>query len=540
MRFKSARIKEFKRFTNLTVQCVPETARLILLIGPNGCGKSSFLDALSLWYEQNTTPGSSWDEEYHLKTSPHQFDLTGDDVRPLVDVQLDFHNLLPNDRMKRIGMVRVRSAYRNDTEFQMKARPPQLNSPHPPERLEPLIDNDAMVGFNYEILARLAFRDLFDEAQGSTTFAEYQEKSLKVVREPLSRLFPDLTLDGFDDPLGYGTFRFTKGESHGFSFKNLSSGEKAAFDLILDLAVRRNYFNDAVFCIDDPEAHLNARLQSELLSVLYGLVSESCQLIMATHSIGMMRRARDIEREHPGAVVFLDFSERDFDKLQIIEPTPPSRVFWQRAYDVALDDLAALVVPERVVICEGEPKNQHGGENYSHDARCYERIFSDEFPETQFIPGGNASQVANDERGIAYALGILTQGATVIKVIDRDARSPDEAAELMQRGIRVLSRRNLESYLFDDEVLRALALSVDKADNFDELLAEKGRIIGHRTGDAPDDLKPASGEIYNACKSTLELANPGNNTRRFMRDTLAPLVKPGMAVYDELRRDILE
>ena len=53
-----------------------------------------------------------------------------------------------------------------------------------------------------------------------------------------------------------------------------------------------------------------------------------------------------------------------------------------------------------------------------------------------------------------------------------------------------------------------------------------------------DDLKLASGEIYNTCKMTLSLVNPGNNTKTFMRDTLAPLIKPGMAVYEELKRDI--
>ena len=46
MRFKSAVIKDFKRFTDLTLQGIPETARLTMLAGPNGSGKSSFFDAL--------------------------------------------------------------------------------------------------------------------------------------------------------------------------------------------------------------------------------------------------------------------------------------------------------------------------------------------------------------------------------------------------------------------------------------------------------------------------------------------------------------
>ena len=105
-------------------------------------------------------------------------------------------------------------------------------------------------------------------------------------------------------------------------------------------------------------------------------------------------------------------------------------------------------------------------------------------------------------------------------------------------GVRVLSRRNLESYLFDDEVLWALALSVGKAEKVDELLSEKARILDEKSGNAVDDLKPSSGELYNTCKAFLGLTNPGNNAKTFMRDTLAPLVKPGMIVYDELKRDI--
>ena len=53
-----------------------------------------------------------------------------------------------------------------------------------------------------------------------------------------------------------------------------------------------------------------------------------------------------------------------------------------------------------------------------------------------------------------------------------------------------------------------------------------------------DDLKPASGQIYLACKNTLGLTQCGNDAKTFMRDTLASLVKPGLKVYDELKRDI--
>src|ERR1700691_2358624 len=48
MKIKSLQLKNFKRFTDLTLQGVPEDAKLVLLIGSNGSGKSSVFDAFEL------------------------------------------------------------------------------------------------------------------------------------------------------------------------------------------------------------------------------------------------------------------------------------------------------------------------------------------------------------------------------------------------------------------------------------------------------------------------------------------------------------
>ena len=289
---------------------------------------------------------------------------------------------------------------------------------------------------------------------------------------------------------------------------------------------------------------MSARLQAELLSVLFDLVPANCQLMLATHSIGMMRRARDLAAQRPDSVAFLDFGadgngeDRDFDKPQLIEPTKPDRRFWERAYSVALNDLAALVAPERVVICEGEPLKAPFTKNQAHDARCYERIFEGEFPETRFVSMGSDQQIVGDKRGLAEALSLLVGGLEVVRLVDCDDRSDSEVAELVKKGVRVLSRRNLECYLFDDEVLRALATKHEKEDKVQELLDEKKRILAARTTAPDDDLKPGSGEIYVACKKILGLTQCGNNASTFMRDTLAPLIQSVTTVYRHLRHDI--
>ena len=72
MKLQSATIKDFKRFTNLTIRNIPSTARLIMLAGPNGCGKSSLFDAFNIWHRRTKQIQSSrWEMDYYSKvTSP--------------------------------------------------------------------------------------------------------------------------------------------------------------------------------------------------------------------------------------------------------------------------------------------------------------------------------------------------------------------------------------------------------------------------------------------------------------------------------------
>lgn len=51
MRIKRVELNNFKRFTHLTVENIPETAKLIVLVGPNGSGKTSFMEALNHYYK---------------------------------------------------------------------------------------------------------------------------------------------------------------------------------------------------------------------------------------------------------------------------------------------------------------------------------------------------------------------------------------------------------------------------------------------------------------------------------------------------------
>lgn len=524
MRIARVKLTKFRRFEDLEIRDIPSTAKLVVLAGPNGSGKSSLFDAFLLKYK--------YANQYNLKPDAGYYNRNNKKDKNIDNkVNIVWHG----DQLFARGALYVRTAYRNESDFQTKyiEREGDILEQH---NLHRLIDQDATASLNYARLAAKALEDVFVREDGTTTLSQYREEFFGEIRDPLFRLFPDLRFVGVGNPLEQGTFQFEKGDIKAFDYKNLSGGEKAAFDLILDIVVKRESYPNAIYCIDEPEAHLNTRIQGALLGELIALMPGESQLWIASHSIGMMKKARELHDADPGAVAFLDFSGHDFDKQTVITPTKPTRAFWNGVLNVALGDLATLVAPRMVVICEGDPNK---GKNAEHDARVYSTIFAEEFPDVTFISAGNADQVSRDWLGLAAALPKIVN-IKVKRLIDRDDHAPADVGDYNKNGITVLGRRHLESYLFDDEVLTKLCNSQNRQDAVDNVLAAKRNAIcaSVQRGNPEDDIKSAAGEIYNKTKSILSLKQAGNDRDAFVRNTLAPLLKPGMSVYETLKNDI--
>lgn len=531
MRLKDVRVKSFRRFTDLRITELPPEARLVLMIGPNGCGKSSVFDAFKMWHRFYGVSGEA-DAIYHLKKG-----LPPLEWQQLV--KLDFHEELPTDPVERKKILYARSAYRNQPDFtntELRRTGSILDAP----RVQKMIDNDASVSDNYQRLVSATVAGVYDGQHDASTVAELRESFIGEVRAALGGVFDSIQLRGPGDPLQEGSFFFEKGASRDFHYKNLSGGEKAAFDLLLDFVVKRRAFDNTVFCIDEPEAHMHTRLQARLLEVMFALVPDTCQLWLATHSIGMIRKAKDLQIAAPEQVCFLDFRDRDFDQPVVITPTVVDRAFWASVLDVALDDLATLVAPSRVVLCEGKPAIANSAPRTAFDAHCYRQIFGAQYADTDFLSVGNAADVASDRLGISGAIQTLVRGTTVIRLVDRDDRTDQEVADLRAVGVGVLSRRTLESYLLDDEPLRALCISVGCQDLETDVLTAMKQALADSVsrGNPPDDFKSAAGTFYVTVRDILTLTQAGNTVESFLRDTMSPLLRPGMAVYEALRTDV--
>jgi hypothetical protein len=127
-------------------------------------------------------------------------------------------------------------------------------------------------------------------------------------------------------------------------------------------------------------------------------------------------------------------------------------------------------------------------------------------------------------------------------LVDRDDKSAAEVLDIESNGGIVLSERNLESFLFSDDVIEALLVRLNMEHQLEASLQVKQQALANSVarGNSPDDLKSASGEIYVELKKLLGLQRCGNNTDAFMRDTLAPLVVAPMQTYQALKASIID
>ena len=207
MRLKSVTIKDFKRFTSLTVRNIPESARLIVLAGPNGCGKSSFFDALRTWHGWKSNKKPSWEPDYHRKAGTSHQDKWRNDV------ELVSHGLSAKIEQKKT--LYLRSAYRNDPNFRVQGLQ-RLGDPLNESRVERMIDNDAAVARNFQRLAGQAVEDVFDPKDGTVTLNQFREMVIGDIRTAFAKIFSDIELDSLGNPLEDGTFQFTKGTSRVF------------------------------------------------------------------------------------------------------------------------------------------------------------------------------------------------------------------------------------------------------------------------------------------------------------------------------------
>lgn len=529
MFIKKIKLDGYKRFKSLTIDLGDSPKRIVALVGPNGCGKSSIFDGILFHisaYGNAIGNKGQKDFHYHSIDQIPSYDYRG--------IKIDFNEgsyekVLSGkrDEGKEKTIISFRSPYRYNNILKIT---------------ESRAVNDIRFnGYGASSAADIDDKMIENYRRLNIKYSNYLNRNDCKPSEAKAYIIGELNkslqecLDLHISSLGNiednkGTLYFSKSDYNGkdFEFNVLSSGEKEVVDILLDLYLRQEEYNDTVFLIDEPELHINTSIQRKLLIEINKLIGPRCQLWVATHSIGFLRALQEELKEDCQIIEFrADVPWATTE--QILTPIQKNRNQWSRIFATALDDLTGLICPKRIVYCEGKDRPGTNGVEKGMDAQVYNNIFGEAYPDTLFVSSGGNTEL--DQRSnIALAiLGKVFPDLEIWVCKDRDMSSGalnDESERILylknnSNNHRVIKRWEIENYLYDKEVLKryceinGLMFSESDYDNFVSDIYNQ-------------NLKDETGRIKNFCNMHISI-----NPDRFKIE-LSQYIIPGMVVYREL------
>jgi len=520
----------YKRFHHLTIDLGEAPRRIVALVGPNGCGKSSVLDGIMLRMGNVGSKGGR-DQGYHS--------MFGTPYQASNSIFIELENGSVNEVLaerkrsgKRATMLSFRSSYRYNNQVKVSAV--QATNPIAQNNYGASVagDLDEKMEENYRRLHAKYnhYRDSTDSKP-----SEAKAKIIGDLNKSLTTCL-DIEIENLGNiEANQGTLYFKKADHpKPFEFNVLSSGEKEVIDILLDLYLRQEDYDDTIFLIDEPELHISSAIQRKLLIEINRLIGPNCQLWVTTHSIGFLRALQE-DLESQCQIIEFKPGIRYAAENITLRPIKPTVQVWRDIFETALDDLAKLVSPRRIIYCEGRAEPGPSGRERGMDALVLNEVFGASRPSTQFVSSGGNTEP--DQRS-AIALSILSKVFPSVEIYvlkDRDIVSGRRATEQdRQRYLkenedshRVLKRFEIENYLFDEEVIKAYCASEGLM--FDA--AKYGSLVSNIVD---DDVKQLTGAIKKVCGIDTSIS-----AERF-KINLAKAIKPGMVVYEELEACIFQ
>lgn len=528
MRVKKIQLKNgYKRFHHLTIDLGSAPKRIVALVGPNGCGKSSVFDGMLFLNNAYQTLGDKGnkDHNYHSMHKTPNFNHQNVEIEFTNGTYQAVHQAKQQEG-KENTIFSFRSPYRYNSNLkvtQSKAtKAIRLNN----YGASLSSDLDDKMEQNYRRLY-IKYSNYLNEQDCKPS--EAKDKIIGDLNKAIENCL-DLKVTSIGNiEASEGTLYFCKPDHpSSFEFNVLSSGEKEVVDILLDLYLRQDDFNDTVFLIDEPELHINTSIQKKLLLEINRLIGDDCQIWVATHSIGFLRALQN-ELKDKCQIIHFPVGLNLASTAQTIVPTIKTRAKWIEIFETALDDLTGLVSPKRIIYCEGRDKPGANGEERGLDAKIFNKIFSEKHHDTIFISSGGNTEL--DQRS-EIAIAILTKVFSDIEIFvlkDRDMSSGKQNTENDRQvylqnnpdNHRVLKRWELENYLFDKDVLKNYCQS--NGLNFDENAYD--RLV---TDIDNQNVKDEISMIRKICGITTSI-----NAERF-KLTLSEYINDDLKAYKEL------
>ena len=449
MKIKRLHLKNFKRFTDLTLQGIPEDAKLVLLIGSNGSGKSSVFDAFELMSDliRRTAkpPGTvDFNRGYFQHGKNFSYYHKNDN---LLHVNLEFtDNSKIEGRFDSISTGRInsnknfeptlfygRSAVRYLPRITRTSIGQSIDITQDTDRPQYFIDEDNRFENDIDLLIKDVVENIF---RGINSDNNQQILEVRFFLDKINEAFPRIFGIGDGTNLIFKSFMppaegkpsrliFQKGNSE-LDYDLLSAGEKEVVNLHFNLFVRNKVYNDTIYFMDEIDTHLNTKLQAALLKeITEHWIPDNCQLWAASHSLGFIHYAQESEF----GVIF-DLDNFDFDNRVKLDPSPKDD---PDIYEIAVGKTLLPVLFKSFVKIFVENTD---GDNYYSNLSIQSFLF-----------------IKRKDKKAIYD-NILT--GDNLGLIDRDFLSDEDVflLEKSYKNLRILRMYSIENYLFFPDNLK--------------------------------------------------------------------------------------
>lgn len=441
MHITKVELRNFKRFTDLTIDGIPDDTKLVLLIGSNGSGKSSVFEAFERMNGATREEGYVVSDQLTGSSAIRKNKNTSEHIS--VSVAGNHQDLPPGSFYGRTSFRQLPRLTRtqlgsNTTIIEQDA-----------DRPRSYIDRDERFENDIEQITQRILREIF---RSETSSKQLKATYIQPINDALSKIFgpnesTTLSLIDIIPPLDgrVAQITFRKGQSE-IHYDYLSAGEKEVVNILFNLLIRRDQFTNTIYFFDELDLHLNTSLQFNLLSeITENWIPDNCQLWTASHSLGFIDYARQYTKG-----VIVDFDDLDFDQPQVLVPQPKDRL---DVYDIAVpkEMLFDIMKDKKIILCENQNDE-------------YYNLLG--LPQTLFVGMKDSRslflQIKNDAR---YA-GLR----------DRDFLSDTEIERLEKKypNYRILRYYDFENYLYHPDNLSEVSpKDFDKVSYIQEITRQK-------------------------------------------------------------------
>jgi len=346
MKIKELSLTNFRRFEQLNLK-LPDS-NFIILIGENGCGKSSVLDAMKSEIEVVAAGLTGSANDYPFESQFHSNDVTNTgnklELHLIVNVwNENVHIDSSYNAEKNMRKTDISSWFLMDVKKQKKAktgyiknlpvlvyyglnRTYQIDDFKPPKKTEFLdeIFKGYKFAFNDKNSSFYEFENWFitqenieNEQKIIKKNLDFELVSLKIIRKVVEQFLTKMSAEEFanlrvrrasesnlqfSNPTNQGELIIQKNNKE-VKIKQLSSGEKMILLLVCDIARRLLILNsmdenclegEGVVLIDEIEMHLHPKWQRRIVPALRK-VFPNIQFIATTHSPQVLSNLSDNE-----------------------------------------------------------------------------------------------------------------------------------------------------------------------------------------------------------------------------------------------------